>query len=589
MKFSDFVRQSFFGRTVYHVSKHKYFSYKEEAPDYVLPEKYLATEYDEKIATSDSDSALPEVPQHAHTHHTHHSTPDQAAGAAPGAAIGAIAAEVEEAQRPAQDQSSESTVTNGKIIVTWDGDDDPENPFNWPLSWKIFLILQIAVLTTSVYMGAAIYTPGVEEIKEKFHISTTVASLPLSLFVIGYGLGPMVWSPFSEHPAFGRTSIYFVTLFIFFILQIPTALVNNIAGLCVLRFIAGFFASPCLSTGGASISDFVPMAYGPLGIAAWSMAAVCGPSLGPLIGSALTVAGGWRWTFWFLAITSGTCLISLSFFLPETYGRTILLRKAKRLRALTGNQNIVTEDEIELAERSVRDVVIETLYRPLEVSIIEPVVLLIDLYIALVYSVMYLWFEAFPIVFQGTYGFTLVELGVSYVAVMIGIILGCIGYVIILKRRFTDRMLKGEMVEPELFIPFAIVGSVIMPIGIFIFSFTATKSVHWIVPLIGAALFAMGAFLIFQSLFNYLGMSFFRYLASVFAGNALFRSVIAGVFPLFGHFMYNNLATPKFPVGWGSAILGFIALAAIAIPVLFYLNGPRLRARSKYAGFGNGH
>ncbi|KAK6455537.1 multidrug resistance [Scheffersomyces xylosifermentans] len=548
-----FVRDSFWGRALYHFSGHKVFSHPEEHPDYVIPEKYL-NDFHQKDFEKEEINAIGED------------------------------------ERP----SSESTSSNGEIVavkgdplvVSWEGEDDPENPYNWPLYQKVFFIFEICFLTTTVYMGSAIYTPGIQEIMIEFNIDRVKATLPLTMFVIGYGLGPMVFSPMSENAIFGRTSIYIVTLFIFFILQIPTALAKNIASLSVLRFLGGIFASPCLATGGASIMDVIGMPYGPVGIAAWSLGAVCGPSLGPLIGSILTVRGGWRWTFWLLCISSGSLFLVLSFFLPESYGKTLLYRKAQRLRAVTGNHEITSEGHIENNKLTTRELAIETLWRPIEISIVEPVVLLINLYIALVYSILYLWFEAYPIVFLETKHFTLVELGVSYVSIIIGICTAAALYIPVVYRIFTKKLLTGQAVVPEVFIPTAIVGGVLMPIGIIIFAWTASKDIVWVGPIIGGAVFAAGAFLIFQTLFNYLGMSFYRYLASVFAGNDLFRSIIAGVFPLFGAPLFNNLKTDKFPVAWGSMILAFLTMLMIAIPVLFYLNGPKLRARSKFAGDG---
>ncbi|KAK6455536.1 multidrug resistance protein 7 [Scheffersomyces xylosifermentans] len=551
-----FVRDSFWGRLIYHLSKHKYFSHKEEHPDYIVPEKYI-----NDLKQRDFDKESMEV------------------------------ADGDDVSSSGSSNSGtiEVKAVSEKIVVDWDGEDDPENPYNWPFYQKAFFIFEIVFLTTSVYMGSAIYTPGVEEIMAEFKVSQVVATLPLSLFVIGYGLGPMVFSPMSENAVFGRTSIYVITLFIFFILQIPTALSKDIASLCILRFLGGVFASPCLATGGASVCDVLSMPYGPVGIASWALGAVCGPSIGPLIGSVLTVKGGWRWTFWFMCIISGCSFITLSWFLPESYGKTLLYRKAKRLRAITGNQNITSEGEIENSRLTARELAIETLWRPIEISILEPVVLLINIYIALVYSIMYLWFEAYPIVFFETKHFTLIEMGVSYVSIMIGIWIACAIYIPIVFKVFTKKLINKEEVVPEVFIPMAIVGGICMPTGIFIFGWTSAADLPWIAPLIGAAIFAAGAFLIFQTLFNYLGMSFWRYLASVFAGNDLFRSVIAGVFPLFGKPLFDNLKTGRFPVGWGSSILGFITIAMIAIPVLFYLNGPKLRARSKYAGAGDGN
>lgn len=70
---------------------------------------------------------------------------------------------------------------------------------------------------------------------------------------------------------------------------------------------------------------------------------MCDPSLGPLAGSLLIVRANWRWDFWILLLTSGVRLIILRLFLPETYGKTLLYRKAQSLRALTGNENITGE------------------------------------------------------------------------------------------------------------------------------------------------------------------------------------------------------------------------------------------------------
>ncbi|EMG49492.1 MDR1 Multidrug resistance protein 1 [Candida maltosa Xu316] len=517
-----FLRDSFIGRLTYHLSQHKFFSYPEEYPYYVVPKNYLS-----EISDRDSDK---------------------------------------------------------QIIVTWDGDNDPENPKNWPFYQKAFFIIQISFLTSSVYMGSAIYTPGIDELMTDLNIGRVVATLPLTLFVIGYGVGPMIFSPMSENAIFGRTAIYIITLTIFVILQIPTALVKNIAGLCILRFLGGFFASPCLATGGASVADVVSSKNIPIGISLWSLGAVCGPSLGPFFGSILAEKASWRWTFWFMCILSGFSLVMLSFTLPETFSKTLLRRKSQRLRAITGNPNITSEGEIENSKLTFNELVVDTLWRPIEVTIMEPVVLLIDIYVGLVYSILYLFFEVFPIYFVGVRGFTRIELGCTYFASISGVLLACSIYIPVIRHQISQQFKQYNKVYPEVFIPMAIVGGVAFASGYFIFGWSATRHTHWIGPLIGAAINSIGTFLIFQTLFNYMAVSFDHvYVASVFASNCLVRSVLASVFPLFANPLFNNLAIHEFPIGWGCSVLGFIACGMILIPVLFYLAGPKLRARSKYA------
>ncbi|KAK6204783.1 multidrug resistance protein 2 [Scheffersomyces amazonensis] len=533
-----FLRNSFWGTVLNYLSGHKLFIHKEEETGYAIPKKYLIIR-DPIVEESEINDVI---------------------------RVKSLADEEQIMESSNEPVNNDKESDSKSIIVDWDG-----------------------FLTVAVYMGAAIYTPGVDQLIEKFNINQTQATIPLTMFVVGYGVGPIFLSPITENAAIGRTSTYIITLFIFFILQIPTSLSTNFAELCVLRFLAGFFSSPALATGGATVGDVITLPYLPTGIAAWATTAFMGPAFGPLIGAALVVRGGhdgyesWRWPFWFMAIISGTCFLILGWTLPETYGKALLYRKANRLRRITGNKNIVSEGHIENSNRTRRELVVKSFYRPLEITLLEPVVLSINIFTTLVYSIMYLWFEAFPIVFQEVHSFSLVELGLSYSSIIVGVVSGAVVYVPYMYQHFTKRVLRGDSITPEIFIPMAIFGSLLMPIGIFIFGWTSSPDIHWFPPLVGAAICAAGSFIIFQTLLNYMGSSFYSYLASVFASNTLFRSVIGGVFPLFGKPLYENLGSKKFPVGWGSSVLGFISLAMASIPVYFYFNGPKLRARSRYA------
>lgn len=108
-------------------------------------------------------------------------------------------------------------------------------------------MFNICLLTFSVYIGSAIYSPGVIDVTQKFHISPIAARLGMSLYVAGYGLGPMLWSPLSETPQIGRSPVYLVTLVVFIALQVPTALSSNLGMLLAFRFLTGFFGSPALA------------------------------------------------------------------------------------------------------------------------------------------------------------------------------------------------------------------------------------------------------------------------------------------------------------------------------------------------------
>ena len=183
---------------------------------------------------------------------------------------------------------------------------------------KCFVTFEICLLTLSIYIGASLYSPGIGSVSEEFHVSETAATLGLTMFVIGYGIGPMFLSPLSEIPQLGRTTVYILSLALFVVLQVPTALAKNLGALLPLRFLAGFAGSPALATGGASLSDVWAPEYRAVVVGLWSVAGVSGPVLGPLIGGFATQAKGWTWTIWILLWMGGATLVFLSFFLPES-------------------------------------------------------------------------------------------------------------------------------------------------------------------------------------------------------------------------------------------------------------------------------
>lgn len=162
-------------------------------------------------------------------------------------------------------------------IVSWYADDDPDNPHNWSPLKKAWLSFVILLYTFTVYIGSSLYVASITSIVETYKTSETVASLGLSFYVLGYGLGPLILAPLSEIPAIGRNPPYIFTFLIFVLLCIPTCLIDDIAGLLVLRFLLGLFGSPALATGGASYGDFYGDKEMPYVIALWGGGATLGP------------------------------------------------------------------------------------------------------------------------------------------------------------------------------------------------------------------------------------------------------------------------------------------------------------------------
>jgi len=480
-----------------------------------------------------------------------------------------------------------NTLSNTKIdpekgrdahIVDWYSPDDPDNPQNWGRFKKIWVTFEICLLTFSVYIGSAIYTAGIQDVSRVFGVSRVAATLGLTLFVLGYGVGPMLWSPMSEVPQIGRGPIYIGTLALFVVLQVPTALATNFGMLLAFRFITGFVGSPSLATGGASIGDMYSPSKRTYGLAVWGIGAVCGPTMGPLIGGFAAENKGWTWTIWELMWLSGFTLVLLLFFLPETSSANILYRRTMRLRKLTGNDKLICEPQLVGEQMTGREIVMMILVRPFQLSFTEPMVFLLNLYIALIYGLLYIWFESFPIVFSGIYGFSLGLVGTAFLGIFVGVFV-VLGPFIWYQKKYIEPKFndKGEL-QPEWRLPPSFVGAFAIPICLFWFGWSSRADVHWIVPIIGSGWFSIGAFLLFNSVLNYLSDAYPQDAASVLAGNDFFRSSFGAGFPLFATAMYENLG-----VGWASSTLGFIAIAFIPIPFFLFKYGEQLRRRSKFA------
>lgn len=126
-------------------------------------------------------------------------------------------------------------------------------------------------------------------------------------------------------------------------------------------------------------------------------------------------------------------------------------------------------------------------------------------------------------------------------------------------------------------------GSLLVPVGLFIYGWTAQYHTHWIGPNIGAAIFAAGTIIGFQCCQTYIVDGYTRYAASAIGAATVLRSLAGFGFPLFAPSMYSALH-----YGWGNSLLGFIAVGlGIPAPFLLWFFGKKLRERSTYAAGGD--
>jgi multidrug resistance protein len=452
---------------------------------------------------------------------------------------------------------------------------DSRNPQFFSGARKISITLTVAFASLIVSLASSAYSGSISEIIADFQVSTPVATLGLSLYVLGFAIGPLFWAPVGE--VYGRQVSFFISLLFMAAFLAGCAGAQNIWSLCILRFFAGSFGSAPLTNGGGTISDIFSARQRGLGLSLYAAAPFLGPSLGPIIGGFLGMKAGWRWVEGFLAATAAFVWLVSTLLTPETYAPVLLRERANRLSRITGK---IYRSKIELEKGPVTtaELLRRTLSRPWILLFKEPIVLLSAVYVALVYGTLYLFFAAFPIVFEEIRGWNPGVGGLSFLGIMVGMIIGIICTIPANLHYTKIQSQHGGYAPPETRLIMCMPGAIAIPISQFWFAWTNYPSIHWIVCIIGTAPFGFGVILIYMGCMNYLIDSYTIYAASVLAANAVLRSIFGAVLPIVSTWMYDGVG-----IHWAPSIPAFISLLFLPFPFFFYRHGAAVRAKCKYA------
>ncbi|CAO1616315.1 unnamed protein product [Sympodiomycopsis kandeliae] len=525
------IRETPFGRWLNAVSKGKILPYEEQKPEFQLPEKYRQA----LDAASLSDKTVREDGSHKHDH----------------------------------------------IVVDWYGPDDPENPKNFALAQKIWISFSISAFTFSAYAGSSIVSPSIPGLMEEFGVTYVKGVLTMSAYILGYAIGPLFLSPPSDIPALGRGIPYWTSMLALVLFNVGAAVTTSYPGLIILRLLAGMAGSPALATGGATMQDIWSDLVVARAIALWAAGAVCGPSLAPIIAGFAAMNVSWRLPYWISVALSGLGLLNVFFLLPETLSANILLRRAQRLRQLTGDHRLRSQSEIDNGERSLARFMLEGLWMPIRLSI-EPIVAYTSVLLGLVYAIFYVAFEATPIIFGEVHGFNMGQSTLPYLGINVNLwVLVLPGYLAYLAYYFDPRFvanMKRGIIRPEDRLILGIACSPLVVVALLWIGWTSRSDISYWSPLLALSLYLMPVFYLFQSILVYLPFTYPTQAASVLAANDFIRSIIAACFPLFARPLFEHEG-----LGNGYTILAGCS-AALLIPLFgLYRYGERIRRASKWA------
>ena len=389
-------------------------------------------------------------------------------------------------------------------------------------------------------------------------------------------MGPIIWGPLSE--LYGRKIPLFFGFIVFAIFQIPVAVAQNIQTIMLARFFVGVFGSAPLAIIGGTIADF----WGPVergfALGLFAGATFIGPVAGPIVGGFITQSYlGWRWTAWITLIMASFFGVLACLICSESYAPVLLQRKAAKIRFETKNWAIhAPADENKV---TMKEIVNKYLFRPFLMMALEPILVLITIYMAIIYGILYLFFEAYPIAFQEVRGWNDGVGALPFLGITIGVIVGVAIILYTSNTRFKQTMEAngGKPVPEERLVPM-IIGAFLLPIGLFWFAWTSDPHISWVPQVIAGIPTGAGVLLIFLQGLSYIIDVYLMHANSAIAANTLVRSLAGGGFPLFATAMYHNLG-----VAWATSLLGFLTVAFLPVPILFYVYGKKLRGLSRYS------
>lgn len=593
------------GRFINTASSGRWLQKQEQQPDFVIPEVLARQIRGEEKKTRTSHDPVPEgdaaqkhersgVNTPASTLCEHGVDPEkqvQSAEAYKGPEVQAnlktTSAEQDSAVLTGNQQAGAGKLLKGDaeaqaevILVSWYGDDDPENPQNFTFARKVLVTICICVLTFSVYGGSSIVTPGIPGVMAEFDVGLTKGTMLLSVFVMGYAVGPLFLGPPSDMPTIGRSIPYWVSMLCLVLFNVGAARAQSYGTLVAMRLLSGIAGSPALATGGATLGDVWKDLALPKAISIWAIGAVCGPVLAPVIAGWAAQNVSWRLPLWLFTAMSGIGFLITLFLLPETLGANVLYKRAVRLRKLTGDQRLRSQGELDQAATTTSAFLTKSFYEPIRISL-EPIVLYSSVLLGLVYAIFYCAFESVPLIYGGMHGFNTGETTLTFLALGVFGVIALAVYLAYLTYWFDPRFIRKAqqgIIDPEDRIILALLSAPLVLLSLLWTGWTAKPTISYWSPLIAQGIYVIPVFYLFQAVLTYLAFTYAEHSQAVFAANALIRSLIASAFPLFSHGLFTNLG-----LGVGYTILAACSLALLLPLWGLFKYGPWLRRHSPYA------
>lgn len=466
-------------------------------------------------------------------------------------------------------QILESEVLSNKEST---GLESQENDFvNRPRNMSLLRKYIITCLLTScafqVTCLSTVWSQAIADVSAEHSINKTIATLGVTLFICGQGVGPLMFSPISE--MYGRRPVYLVGLSLYCSFQLLTCFGPHLALMLVGRFFSGFSGGIFITVISGTFSDLFEQKDMGIPTLMFSIAPFLGPGIGPVIGGVVNESLGYRWIFIVMLIWSCLLLILVALIVPETY-RPVLIERLQN-KANDSSQSILNGFSMLSIFKTTLSLIMSA-KKPLTMLVTKPIIFFTSLISGIFLAIIYLFFVAYPLIFETMYNFTPMNTSFTYLGITTGMICTIPTRGVWLKLAAKLKKKNNDISVPEHRLPQMLAGIIIAFVGLLIFAFTIRPSIHFMVPIMASSIFGFGCLYVFNTVFTYVFECFPTSTASASACNLFLRSFIAGVFPLFGRKMFIRL-TSRF----ACLVLALVILSLSIAPVMFWRLGHKMR------------
>ncbi|KAN0067641.1 Major facilitator superfamily domain containing protein [Elaphomyces granulatus] len=453
--------------------------------------------------------------------------------------------------------------------------------------WKKWLILTVIFMVQiSMNFNTSLYSNALGGIADEFDVSLQGARCGAMVFLVSYAFGCELWAPWSEE--LGRKPILQMSLLLVNIWQLPVALAPNFASIMVGRAFGG------LSSAGGSVTlgmvaDMWESNDQQYAVAYVVFSSVGGSVLGPVVGGFVETYLEWRWCIWIQLIFGVFVQILHLVLVPETRSTIMMDGIAKKMRKTGQNPNIYGPNElVPFRDRFSAKEILITWVRPFRMFVTEPIVLTLSLLSGFSDALIFMFIQSFSLVYD-QWGFTDIELGLSFIPILVGYFIAYLSFIPVIKRNINERREKpdDEVAQYESRLWWLLFTAPCLPIGLIGFAWTSLgPPVHWMGTMVFSAIVGIANYSIYMATIDYMICAYGPYSASATGGNGWARDFLAGVLTIPATPFFENIGD-KLHIEYASIILFCISVILVIAVYAIYCSSqmPAQKWTLTVAGF----